>query len=140
MTRVYIKKGYNRISVINLSKALKHQAHAQGVPVKRYEKRGFNPVVLSNLIPKQKGQKVKNGSRKSHNECRDKERKAARLLRNSERNEEEEAKSDATRIKREKVLRAEELLAERGKRRAIRLEAKEKVLFAAFRSLSRHSL
>ena len=48
MTRVYIiKKGYNRISVINLSKALKHQAHAQGVPVKKYEKRGGSPYKKS---------------------------------------------------------------------------------------------
>jgi len=97
MTRVYIKKGYNRISVINLSKTLKHQAHAQGVPIKKYEKRGFNAVVLSNLVPKLKGQKVNNGfnGRKSHNECRAKERTAARLLRNSEPNEKDEAKSNA---------------------------------------------
>ena len=88
-------------------------------------------MVLSNLIPKQKGQKVKNG-RGSHNEGRDKERKAARLLWNSERNEKEEAKSNANeqqaRKKREKDLRAKELLEEREKRFAVRVEAKEKVL------------
>ena len=83
--------------------------------MKKYKKIGFNPAVLSNLIPKQKGKKVNNGfnGRKSHNECRDKERKAARLLRNSERNEKEEVKSNANEKKREKGLRAKELLAER---------------------------
>ena len=131
MPSAYTKKGYNPISATNLFKG--HPKHQAGDPVKKYEKIGFNPAVLSNLIPKQKGkeQKVKNG-RKSHNECRDKERKAARLLRNSERNEKEESKSNAneqqTRKKREKDLRAKELLAEREKRLAVRLEAKEKVL------------
>ena len=94
MPSAYTKIGYNPISATNLFKG--HPKHQADDPVKKYEKKGFNPVVLSNLIPKQKGkeQKVKNG-RESHNECRDKERKAARLLRNSERNEKEEAKSNA---------------------------------------------
>jgi len=129
MPSVYTKKGFNPISATNLFKG--HPKYKAGDPVKKqYEKRGFNPLVLQNLIPKQKGtgQKVcNNGGRRSHNEYRDKERKAARLLRNSEREEKEEAKSNANEKKREKDLRAEELLAERGKRREIRLEAKEKV-------------
>ena len=44
MPSVYTKKGFNPISATNLFKG--HPKHQAGDPVKKYEKRGFNPVVL----------------------------------------------------------------------------------------------
>ena len=52
MPSVYTKKVFNPISATNLFKG--HPKHQAGYPVKKYEKRGFNPVVLSNLIPNKK--------------------------------------------------------------------------------------
>ena len=98
MPSLYIKKGFNPISGRNKFKTPNHQALAHGIPPKpyAYEKRGFNPAVLSNLIPIQRkvNGKSQSDKRGAHKEDRDEKGKLDRLLRNSERNAKEVPKCE----------------------------------------------